>query len=834
MGSITSETCLYGVFGRFAFRHRTLMAVAAVFLLMMDSVPGGDLKVRVGPGGTGRFLPGRWGLAAANVVNRSDSDQLVTVVVTPRHGDGARFARTIAVPANSQRAGLWPVLQGVTQQRSLEFDILALAGDADSQTILPDLAGDLTDSFVLTNPFAASPDARGFTGHLTSLPLDDRDRGILQELTTAWRTQARQPLIAPDIQTTDAAAFPETLDGLDQLMISSTDLHLSPSACDSVRLWLSRGGRAIVFADLCSAETMAAILGDNLPFAIVDRTSLLHVPLTAAINEKLTPGTPPETQERVFEEPVNLVRMNLTGGHVLWSTSGWPVLVEQPFGNGTVYLVTMSPEILQKEGGSTEPDPVALQLTEPVFNTPLRPAMIPETSLATAARAKIGYEVPDRSFAVVVLLLFTAAVAGAAMLARRLDRPSLVIFSLPILAVLFLIPGVVKGNASRNSAPQTVVDYRVIQAADGQTRVSADGACTIYLPSPVASTVSTTDGILTPLPDQSGSTASAQRCVRDGSSSVRWPNFSQPAGLEQYRHRSEVQLPEPMKAVARLRKGRIDVSISNSDLLKPEDVILAGLAADRMALSAERDGTFSAGPNDVLHADQISLSRLLSEDQVAAARLYDTALNGTHHFVRFPAQPSVLFRTHHLPTAMNLEGQVPREESMTLMTVPLHLAVPEAGKPITIPSSLLPFRVLPDENRVISAAYSNSQQKWIAVNNGGEAIMRFAVPDECCPLEFSGADVTLRILAGSRTVKVLGGRFGQWTELRTLESPVGTFEISIPPELLNSESSDRGRSVWLKLIVSDLPNIADDMAFQPQDDTWKIERLMLTVHGQRQ
>ena len=112
-------------------------------------------------------------------------------------------------------------------------------------------------------------------------------------------------------------------------------------------------------------------------------------------------------------------------------------------------------------------------------------------------------------------------------------------------------------------------------------------------------------------------------------------------------------------------------------------------------------------------------------------------------------------------------------------------------------------------------------------------VLKFQLPRECQPFHFENASIDLRIRAGSRTVKVSVGQLGGFTEVTSLNSPVGNMTVDLPVDVLNA-ATDTG-SVVLNMSVGELEigSAGDEQAAAEQDNFWKIDRVLLSLKGHR-
>lgn len=792
------------------------------------------ISVGAGIGGIQRYGAGRWGMVQGSFANKTDQEREFSILMSPEGPSGNQFVRTLKVPARTVRTSTWPVHLDKGVHDAFQFHYIVLKGDPDSTDILSSRTSEQTENFISTNAGGAwslrknelefSP---GYCLILTSYSEAAKDERAVDRFAVLCREQAGYPSMMMSIRPDELSGSTETLDPADQMIILSPDLGALPDACDAIRTWIQRGGRAIFFLPQCGEETVRAILGDALPVSVVDTTTPLRVPLKHH-PRSISAKHQDESHLREFEEPVTVVRCVPEAGNTVWSVRGWPVVIEDTFGSGSVVVAAISPEVFLNEDPAAGLDSIASRVLDQTFRARQEAPLIPSDHLKQMAEKEIGYEIPRRSFAAALLVVFTLALGGVAMFLRRKERSGSLLFAVPLLAVCGAIPGLIQGNAARNVAPPTLIEARIARLATGQSFFAADGMATLYRPTSDSIYVSL-DPDASLLPQQGRPKSEGKKYIWTGRGGVRIPDFSQPAGASSYTARSVIRTDNPMHARGQLSEDGIRIDIANASELQPEDVILAGPGPDRMSVRSAGD-SFITQTSDILAPNNFSNATLLSTEQNTRADLFRKLFDNDRRMKRFPAVPSLLFWTTNLPSPFHADDPDLRMRSWTLVSLPLEIEVPGPDQPVTIPAVLMPYRLVPDSDGSVSSVYSRRLAKWIQKKSGAVNVLRFDLPKACQPFQFQDAELQLRIRAGSRTVKIQGGTLEQLKEIETLDSPVTTEHIPIPGEILNLNSD--GDSVLLRIAVSEVQGVDSELNLE-QDNFWKIERVLLTVRGSR-
>ena len=811
--------------------HPVTLAGLLLVLLAGATATGQTTRGRITSGGFERFRENRWGLVRGHFENKTDEPETITSLAHQVGGDQHQYGRRIVLPPKSIRTSQWPLFVHPAQSGAFEFEYMSVTGEAGRETITRRGNGEMLDGFVVSA--IGQQNGMSVGSSMTVYSSDTSAREILfsDDLISSLRDDAQQPPKLIAIRESDIGVHPEALNTADQMIICSSQLHRHPDVCVALRHWVERGGRVIVSVNATGEESARALLGDALPFSVVDETSLMDLDLKHHVE---TGGLRQEADlsyTRSFDEPVPFSRVVVEKGNLLWSANGWPLLVQQDIGRGRVYLSTASAEVYMQGLNSHKTAPTTAQILEDSFLTTLPPPLLADKDMSEIAHSEIGYEIPQRSFPLLVLTVFVLLLAGLGVWLVRSDRHSWMTIAAPVLAVLAAVPGLALGLAVRTAAPPTLLETRVVHAAAGQTSLVADGIATVYQPD--AQDIGLTLHDYATLRTFDSTPADTRhRFIWTDMGTHEWADFHQPAGISDYVLTSSLQLPTPLTSRAVLDEKGVQLSISNTALLQPEDAILASRSPDIMAarqVDAQQWRTESA---DILMPGEISNETMLNQRQVQRKKLYQTLFNHADRLKAFPEELSVLFWSQQLPSQIETETEM-RRQSSTLLVVPVDLTPPAVGQQVLLPPVLLPYQTIASDTGGVSSAFFNRRRNWIEVSKGVLTVLKFDLPSACVPFRFQDVSVRLRIRAGSRDVAVAVGGPGQWEPLQTLSSPVGTFELDLPVDTLNRIS---GQSVYLKIDVSDsqIESDQDDPTqYGEQDNYWKIESVQMTASGAR-
>ena len=805
-------------------RYSVFIITYLLLSVLPNAVAVDDINVSVGIGGVERVLQGNWGLLKGAFANNSEEDREVLAVVIPTKGRGLQYCRRVMIPAKTLRNCQWPVLIPDLNEKSFEFEYLIFENPEGEGPIKRVLGEHVTRSFVVVNPKARTSSSVGYRGLLTSGDETPRDMRFLEELADVLRAEAKYERMGLVFEAKHIDGYPESLECVEQLMITSRTLQQSPAACDAVRVWTQRGGKTWLFLDQTGMDSARALLGDALPLTRIDETSANVMKLE--INPSEPVGRAPVREVlREFDEPVRMVRVIAEKGRVVWTVDGWPAVIELPFGNGTVFVTTVSPEVFVELNGGTRSMPCAGEIASSLFDAPKVVPRISENRLAKAAAGLIGYEVPTRLFAAAVMLGFAALLIflGAALLRR--DQAIGLLWGIPALACLCATPAVWVGQQTRSVAPETAVQQQVISSVDGQTTLAADGLASVYQPGPSGLAVNMTDFSLLTARDTT-TQSNTRRMVWTDRGEAEWHHLDQAAGIRDYRIRSLRRLHRPGSITATLNKDGLVGRVPPGS--EPSDMILAGLAPERMAARMDSDGTFVATPDDVLASTEFVTGTFLSDVQKQHASVYEGLFSMENQDTPYPSALSLLYFTQLKNPSVTIGGQATRLDGSALVAQPVTLRPPPVNTEFTIPSILLPFQTVFDNAGGMSGAFSNRERKWLSQARANITLLEVSLPDISHPFKATGGTLSIRINAGSRQVKVSVGQRNAPGLVRTLDSPAGLFTIELPAENLNPAVADG--TLYLELDVGE-PNL--DAADEVREDDWQVGRIMVTLHGTR-
>lgn len=805
-----------------------ICVLCAFTLLSSIGATAGEVSVSVGVGGPQRFLRGHWGLVEGDFINSSDVDQEVLAVVIPADSHGTQFARRAIIPARSRRSCQWPVLTSAQHVEAFHFETLVFEDSAGVGEIQRSSGEPRARSFTVVNPAARNGLDSGYCGTLIS---GHEQPGVMQKLDKLvglLRAQMSQESMQMPLKATALDGYPEALECLEQLVITSNTLHHFPEACDAVRVWTQRGGRTWICLDQTGIPSLHALLGDALPITQIDETSANIVTLEI---DPSTPTTryPQRSIVREFDEPVRHVRVIAESGDVLWTIDGWPVAIELPLGKGMVIVTTVSPEVFADLDGKLKTAVCAKQLIDRIFRGPEEIAEVQESDLSAVAAASIGYRVPSRLFAGLLMLCFVVVLAITGIRLLRIDASGALLWVIPMLGVLCAAPAVWVGQRSRAVAPPTAVQQQAATFVSGQTTLAVDGVVSVFHPEPAGLSVVMKDYSLV-VPMGVKADAKVQRMIWTDRGESHWENLQQAVGVRDYRVHSLHRLSEPGKVTASFDENGLVGRFTGGDGGKPADMVFAGLSADRMSVEMTGDGTFRGTADDLLAPSEFVTGTFLSDVQRQRSTVYQSLFKSLGAKNAYPDRTTLLYWTDSVRGAIEIGNEETRQAGSMLIAREVKLVPPPLSANITIPSSLLPYRSVPDDRGGYSAAFSNTSRLWQSRESAVTSLLQFEVPNVCRPFLAKSGTLAIRIKAGSRLVRIRIGTREDPMLVQELKSPVGLFTVPLTAEHLAAIAESGTTIVWLEVDAIASQEGPSDTG---QNSEWQVERISLTLNGAR-
>lgn len=797
----------------------------------------GELSIGVAPGGIRRYRANRWGMVAATIYNRGDRESSGLIVVTPQGSGGIQFARKVAVPAKTQFSTQWPVRisptgdSGLTDMEYLYFP----SGEDDGEirrrkgeSALPSISG------------MVSKGPAGISG-VIPMPEPQRGRTSLQNLMRAMRFSKLNEIFVATVLPQDLGMYEESLHAVDHLAVGDPNLLMYPDACDSIRKWVCRGGRLLIAMDQCGPEVAQYLLGDSLNVNVVGETSTMNFRLD--LNPDYSQNQyPVRSVTREFEEPIRYSRVDIDRGEPIWLVDGWPVAIRVPMGLGNVVLITIEPDAFYEPRAMTMGRGEAShgmiessrRMLEFMFS-PRVPSLLPADSVSAHAAEMVGYQVPARQTASILLVIFPLVLIIGGVLLHRREQGQKIVVGLPILAILTALPAIVMGARQRAVAPTTVIETSAIMSIPGATQLPGEGYSSVYLPDSELLSVQSTDG--TVLDFESDTTnQDFKRLVWDDPLTSHWENLQQHVGLKSHPIRFEKTVPKAIEAVVTFTKEGLAGKLTAEGLTVTSPILVA--TENHLHMSCALNGNQFAGQaDDLLAQGQYFKGTMVSEESRFQSALMDGVFHARNSQDPFPVEPVAMFWINADRTKFQIGDENVRRKDAALVMHPIRLSPPRADELVTIPAPFLPYRSIQTDEGSYSSVFSNQSREWTETESSTLTRLQFDIPAVCRPFHVAKAELNLSIRAAARAISFRWGKPGVgFTEFKKVNSPLGVLTLTIPDELLTDGPSDK---LYLEFDVgaagsdSQASGGLSEVMAGEQDDSWKIDRLWLTVTGKR-
>ena len=340
---------------------------------------------------------------------------------------------------------------------------------------------------------------------------------------------------------------PETFDGIDQFVLAGNRLAAEPTGRQAIRHWVLQGGTLWVLLDRVDPDVVAPILGEGQRFQVVDKCTLTRLRLRAMTDD------PAHVEARDFEQPVELVRVLLSGSEtVLFEANGWPAAFSQTLGRGRVVFTTLGGRGWYRPRNPRDPPsrfesfrdiPVPLAALESLSGR-IYPDSQAEgfksEDLAPMLAAEIGYEVVSRRVAAAILVGFVLAVLALGIVLRRSRSPELIGLFGPGVAVAVAGLFVVVGTASRRAVPSTAAAAAILEISPETGEAAARGLFAVYCPESGTIDLGTVHGGEVEL-DSTGLAGKPRRRVQTDIDSWHWENLAFPGGVRMGPFRSTLR-----------------------------------------------------------------------------------------------------------------------------------------------------------------------------------------------------------------------------------------------------------------------------------------------------
>lgn len=813
------------------------------------------LQTSVSSVGIGRYERGMWSSLAVNASNASDEEVEAVVSVFLENDSRTQFTRRLWLAPHSIRKTWLPMRTPETVpvgQKVLHISDLNVV-ESEGSAVLSRREGEqlISESLLILDT------AQLHTGMISERVLPGQAEEHSPAEDDAYETAVEVRMLHDGdrkiMGLTDffLPPYPEAYDVLDQLIICSDRITIDSGGIAAVRSWIARGGRAWIMLDLVSLDAVRSLLGNACPCEFVDRVELTEFTIETP-GAMAAGGQSAETW--IAEDPVELVRVVTDSADIYSTIDGWPASFSVPFGNGHVLFTTLSArgwrhqhDVFAEQTVPRRPvhGPTnALRYLASEFNSQTIRGLELGDELKPILSEQLGYRVPARSIAGLILGLNCAVIVVAGVWLARRERLERIAWVIPAATALAAITLVTIGSANTSRIPATSATFRLANVSSETNEIHAETFAAFYSPETAALSLQVDlAGVVAP--DMEDLVGVAKRAVWDDNNRGRWEQVDVASGSVRFaRARESRVLEHPLRARATFGPNGLEGRIVGvGQIGTPADAIIAVPPSPNSSVTIDGSGTFRAGANDLLSATEFLGGTMLSDEQQRRQTIYRKILAPQHEQI-YP-QRATLFVWGDSYSLGLTAPDVFHPTGATLYAVPLDIGRTLPKQRFLIPPTFI-YQTNAANEHGASAVYNPRTGSWLKnATLPTQSFFGFELPRQVVPCEVRRAEITLKIHAPSRTVELLGSKEGQQVILTTLESPSGvlTFTIS-DPQLLEIDASGAlqfGVTVSANNAMPAAPSARDpsldsDGSYKTDDafdnSTWQIDYLRLQVTGE--
>ncbi|HUG92630.1 MAG TPA: hypothetical protein VML55_17450, partial [Planctomycetaceae bacterium] len=680
------------------------------------------------------------------------------------------------------------------------------------------------------------------TGLIEDYPPDDRALWLndAHAAVVAMRVAMNQKKFVSEFHDEFLPQTLEALDGVDQLVLAGNRVAHDAAALVAIRQWLAGGGRLWIMLDRVAPETVALLLEDAWTCQIVDRVSLTTVAIEGVTRE--TRHVPVEPRD--FEEPVEFVRVLPSGVSQSFQINGWPAAFWQRVGDGHVLFTTLaargwtrprdpnshvSDELLFSGVVGVEP----FQYLAAEFVRPRETAAVAPEVWRPMLEDQIGYQILSRRTVFGVLGGFCGVLFAAGIVLARCRRLEWLRWIAPGAALTAAAALLLGAHRLKQEVPATVSVGQFAQAAPGTSDVVVTGLAALYHQQQGGEPLAATSGGVV-WPDMQGLSGTTRRMVWTDLDRWHWQNLKLPPGVRAAPMQFAARLNRPLEARARFGPEGLTGRLETGPFAQPADALIATPARMRLAIRLKADGTFSAGPSDVLAPGDFVASGLLSDEQRRRQSVY-RRLFTAHEDADAVDPPKLFVWAEPLDPGFEFSA-ADRRAGSALLSIPLAIEPTPPGTRVRIPPAFIPYRAGPGPGEeAFASAYSNRNGRWSDKSGYAENWLRFQMPESLLPLELKRVRLTLNIGGPARRIEIAGVANGERVSLESRLDPVGTLHFDVDrPDVLATDASG---GLLLGVLVGPVGDTSTGLTPEGTPeirDRWKIEYLRLEAEGETQ
>lgn len=763
--------------------------------------------------GTGQYAQGHWSVVKSVVVNPTDKAVTPLLTITSQRAGDLQFARRCWVPPHSKINIVSPFYPTNIKSKSKAIKIKAtLVGGKGGQ------------EFVLSSvpSLVIHSTGRNLTAIIGS---GDAVRKLVSQLRTSSGWDKSSLSLRGD-------ALPDhgqMLSLVGSIVLASPDIHANLLQVNALRDWVLQGGRIWIMLDGTHGGLAQRLLSDQWHIGVLDQTSFTDLKLQG-----------PDSDVNIHTDyPLKMLRVTAPSTQVLCRVNGYPAVMSQKMGLGTVYMTTLEPTFFLKVLAENKE---ALGGLAKVFMpaggmgiTQAQSSGAVYSSLKGYASHMIGYTILGRTpvLVVLVVLIVVLIVIGLVLTKRR--RLELAAGLAGLCAVIAAVVLVALGLQQQAKTPTTLSTAQLLQVSDSGQYSHMSLATAIYRPPGSQNKGVYVKGSET-LPDIATfpQSSSVVRVIWLDNRTWRTQGLNLSSGAVHTLGVSSASvLSNPIVATAKFTADGISGQLQDGMLGDLQDAVLLA-PSGAMAPQMLSEGQFTI-LNDASLPERIDKtgrrtgayisSGVLSPTQISRQQVYQTLVN-QKNLVTGPVllgwiQSATKKRNASSPIALSADARF--QPSATVLVVPIHFEKSSPGDQVSVPAALMPVVPYRGENAPSNTIYDPRRHVWNPnINRPQTVIMQYAIPDAVKPLKLSQVTVSLGLLAPGRPFSIVTMRNGHIVTLFKGNSLVGEKTIVLKGNDLPAIS--KAGSVLVGLRVG-------SNGVGTRGSGWSVKRLEISVRG---
>lgn len=804
------------------------------------SSPERNIRISTSSGNVAVSIPNRWKELRLGITNPTSDEVNLLCVSFFEQEPNLQFGRRVWLPPKSQFITSHPVrvpARVTPDDKMVTFRSFVIREGTDESGLIPQQGGALQ-----IDQSAFLDDQERVLGLLDSSPLEQPGRIEIAELLVLARDEAnlsKPPLFAPSRH---LSATEEGLDGLDHLVIADSRLVSDPAGLEALRTWLFGGGRLWVMLDRVEPQLLERLLGNDCEIQTVDRIGRTEIAF-----ESLVPGASVPTTSVFYDSPVDHVRVLANGFDTVYSVEGWPAALTKSCGQGTLLVTTLAADgwARPRTDADSQPTfgtaqgipfvalPPATYLSLDFFK-PRGTAPLSQSTAEEHLRGYIGYSIPARGLILSVLFAFTVVLGGVGVWFARRDKLERFGLIGPIVALVASAVLLFCGHRQRRDVPSTTAFVQFVQPVTGTSHLRVTGTAALFAPDTVTANIGGTHGGWL-LPDATGQDQTARRLVWNDSQTWHWENVRSATGLRFAAFRASMTQDVLVRAQLTLDESGGVGTLTLPPVLHPTDGVLA-TPSGRIGVNFQTAGTWVAGANQVLAAEQYLAADVLNDEQHRRLQTLKEVFEGTEHRP-FPEEPTLLFWTKPWDVGVRFSDAArtsePQSNGAALVAIPVTIERPAVGRSVTIPAPLLGFREsFGPEGSAPSGLFDNRRRQWSEKSRPTSTWFRFQIPLSLLPVETQSARLTVRVSGPVGKLEIAKFADGQIVPLQLWNDPIGTLTFDINDSRSLPMTHDGGLFFRIAAGDPDRPELTLSNSESRTADSlsyWKIESLSLEL-----